>query len=66
MALMAAMGTIAADRLWPAQDPEVVVHSHPRLAPDDPHLTATPADARGRHAHPFVIDRLHPVWSEGI
>jgi MFS family permease len=66
MALIAATGLIAAGRLWPAQDPEVVSHSHPRLAPDDPHLAEAPTDARGRHAHPFVIDRLHPAWSEGI
>jgi MFS family permease len=62
MAAIAAAATLAAARLWPAEDPEVVPHSHPDLAPDDPHLAAAAPDAAGRHAHPFVIDRLHPDW----
>jgi predicted MFS family arabinose efflux permease len=51
--------------LWPADDPEVIAHAHPDLAPDHPHLRDGRAHGRpGRagHAHPFVIDDLHPHW----
>lgn len=45
--------------LWPAEDPEVLVHGHDELPSGHPHL----ADARaGRHAHRYVIDELHSSW----
>jgi hypothetical protein len=47
MAALAAVGVVAASRLWPA---------------DDPLLSATPLDGRGRHTHVFVIDAQHPIW----
>jgi MFS family permease len=46
--------------LWPAEDPEVLEHAHDALPSDHPHLEGA---TRQRHAHPFVIDDLHPSWS---
>jgi MFS family permease len=46
--------------LWPAQDPEVLEHEHAELPQSHPHLTEH--ERRGRHAHAFVIDDLHPQW----
>ena len=59
LAVVTLVGVAGALLMWPAEDPEVIEHDHPDLAPDDPHL----ADAfRNRHAHAFVIDDLHARW----
>jgi H+ antiporter protein len=52
-------GVVAARAMWPADDPEVIEHEHPSLAPDDPHLQGA---TRKRHAHVFVIDEHHRRW----
>ena len=57
MAAIAAVGTMAAMQLWPANDPDVVAHDHSDLAADDPHLRE---HEQGDHA--FVIDRRHREW----
>jgi MFS family permease len=57
MAVLAALGTLAAVRLWPANDPDVIAHEHGDLAADDPHLAV-----HGHGEHPYVIDRRHPQW----
>ena len=57
MAAIAGVGTLAAVRLWPANDPDVVAHEHGDLSADDPHLKE---HERGDHA--FVIDKRHPDW----
>ena len=58
LALLAAAGAAAALRLWPADDPETVEHSHDNLPLDHPHLQGS-----RRHAHPFVVDDVHPRWA---
>ncbi|MHA0337298.1 MFS transporter [Sphingomonas aquatilis] len=58
MAVIAAIGVVAALRLWPADDPDVIAHEHGDLAADDPHHLE---HASGK-SHPFVIDRRHPTW----
>ena len=62
MAALAGVAAIVATRLWPATDPEVIPHAHADIGAGDPHLSATPLDAQGRHAHAFVIDDRHQVW----
>ncbi|MBX8846539.1 MFS transporter [Sphingomonas melonis] len=57
MAILAAIGTLVAVRLWPANDPDVIPHEHGDLAADDPHLTV-----HSHGDHPYVIDRRHPKW----
>lgn len=57
MAALAAIGTLAALWLWPANDPDVIAHDHGNLAADDPHRQV---HALGDHS--FVIDRRHPKW----
>ncbi|MEO1491441.1 MAG: MFS transporter [Pseudomonadota bacterium] len=47
--------------LWPAGDPIDIVHGHPDLPADHPHLAGAEKGSN-RHAHPVVIDDLHPVW----
>jgi hypothetical protein len=62
LACVAAAAVAAAMLIWPAADPDIVAHRHLDLPDDDPHW-AKGADQSGRrHAHPFVIDRLHPEW----
>ncbi len=55
---LAAAAAFAATWLWP-RDEEVLVHSHPDLPADHPHLSGASGKA---HAHPFVIDDEHRVW----
>jgi MFS family permease len=62
LACIAAAAVAVAMLVWPASDPDIIVHRHADLPDDDPHW-AEGADQSGRrHAHPFVIDRLHPEW----
>ncbi len=60
LGVLAAAGVFVAARRWPASEPEVLAHDHPELAPDHPHLAES--QARGRHAHAFIIDDLHARW----
>lgn len=55
------LGLSLAAMLWPADDPEVIEHSHPHLAPDHPHLRGHQGVGH-RHAHAYVIDDVHPGW----
>ncbi|SDF13895.1 H+ Antiporter protein [Salipiger thiooxidans] len=57
LALLAVAGIVAALRMWPADDPVEVAHSHDQLPVDHPHLAGG-----HRHSHAFVIDDLHRVW----
>lgn len=76
MAALAGLGTIAAFRFWPADDPAEIEHEHP--AEDHEHAfgdalhhpseaSEAPVPVRHhhdpvRHSHVFVIDDHHPVW----
>lgn len=51
-------GVLLARTLWPAADSDVVLHEHPELPVDHPHLRGEPS----RHAHVYVIDNLHHRW----
>jgi len=61
LAVLGAIGVVAAFRFWPAGDPVVLAHAHPNLPGGHPHLK--PSDTEG-HAHPFIIDDLHPRWPD--
>ncbi|MET1412854.1 MFS transporter [Roseibium sp. HPY-6] len=62
LAVLAVIGALAASRLWPSSDTSVLVHEHPELPADHPHLR----NAHGkRHAHAYVIDNLHTSWPDG-
>ncbi len=58
---IAALSVIAALRLWPKDDPEILRHSHPDLPPDHPHLRQHGHNS-GVHEHRFVIDDIHRAW----
>lgn len=59
MSGLSVLGAAGAFLMWPAADPTGIVHDHPDLPADHPHL----ADASGgRHMHDFVIDDLHRRW----
>ncbi|WP_306146925.1 MULTISPECIES: MFS transporter [unclassified Roseibium] len=61
LTLVAAPAALAAAWLWPKDDPRYLIHDHPDLPPDHPHLV----NAHGnRHGHDFVIDGLHPNWPD--
>ncbi|MFL6812885.1 MAG: MFS transporter [Bradyrhizobium sp.] len=59
LAAITLVGVVTAGAMWPADDQEVILHDHPDLAPDDPHLQGA---AQKRHAHVFVIDEHHRRW----
>ena len=59
LGLMALAGVIVARAVWPAGLAQEIVHEHPDLPPDHPHLRA---HGGWRHAHVFVIDDEHRVW----
>ncbi|WP_404934458.1 MFS transporter [Nitratireductor sp. L15S-10] len=46
--------------IWPADDPEIVEHSHDDLPEDHPHLAGSGHGRR--HAHAYVIDDMHVAW----
>jgi H+ antiporter protein len=62
LAVIATAGLAAAALLWPRSSDTELFHSHDDLAADDPHLAEGDALQGTRHAHPIVIDRLHPAW----
>jgi MFS family permease len=58
-----ALAAWVALRVWPSQDPEVLEHEHPDLPGDHAHIGGSvDGGGRQRHAHPFVVDDLHPQW----
>ena len=59
LAAVAAIGTVAAFKLWPARDPDVVTHFHDDLPADHPHMREAHG---GNSGHGFVIDDLHHAW----
>lgn len=58
LALIGAAGLLAVAGIWPSNDPAVLVHEHPDLAPDHPHL----AEHGAQHSHAVMIDDLHRRW----
>lgn len=63
MAAFAGISVLAAVKLWPAHDEDVLEHVHDRLAADHPHLAGAERLQQGyRHRHPYVIDSHHPDW----
>jgi H+ antiporter protein len=61
LAMIAAASVALALAVWPAAGEEPVSHRHENLPPDHPHLREG-NHARG-HAHPVIVDDLHPQWS---
>ncbi|WP_171208612.1 MULTISPECIES: MFS transporter [unclassified Ruegeria] len=55
MAALSVLGIVAAFGLWPRKDQDPIQHDHPNLPPDHPHLAGGLP-----HAHPIIIDDLHP------
>ena len=66
LAGLASISALVALRLWPGDEGEPVEHAHPDLPFDHPHLARHPAAPGRRHAHPFVLDELHPRWGTGV
>lgn len=59
LAALGAVAMIAVIRLWPATDPVELVHTHPDLPADHPHLQGHQGD---EHRHALMIDDLHRRW----
>ncbi len=57
MTLSATFGLVGVFALWPRVDSRDVVHDHPNLPCDHPHLAG-----KIPHAHPIIIDDLHPTY----
>ncbi|SFP97471.1 MFS transporter [Tranquillimonas alkanivorans] len=58
LSVLAASGVVAALRLWPAGDPQVLEHRHDNLPLDHAHLKG-----HRHHSHTFVVDADHPRWA---
>lgn len=63
MSLLGFLGVVLALRLWPANDSSDIVHEHPDLPPDHPHLLEHAS--QGEHRHLLIIDDLHQSWPHG-
>lgn len=61
LALTGTAGIILALRLWPADDPVEIEHSHDDLPLDHPHLRGNRS-----HSHAFIVDDIHPSWKRGL
>ena len=61
LTVLAGAGASTGLRLWPAEDPEALEHTHENLPLDHPHLKG-----ERRHVHPFVVDDEHPRWSSQL
>jgi hypothetical protein len=59
LCMIAAAAAVVAGLLWPADDPDVVEHSHEGLPANHPHWAQGVSHGRNIHAHAFVIDDLH-------
>lgn len=57
-----AAATLAARRLWPPHDPEIVEHTHGPGADHDHLHDAVLVGGMWRHAHEFRIDDHHERW----
>ncbi|MDP1668100.1 MFS transporter [Phaeovulum sp.] len=64
LALIAALSVALALWLWPAATEAPVAHHHDDLPPDHPHLREQ-SGAQG-HAHPQIIDDLHPLGARRV
>ncbi|MDX5593267.1 MFS transporter [Pseudovibrio sp. SPO723] len=62
LAALCWLGLILSLWLWPASDREALVHSHPEMSRDDPHLSQGDRRFGRTHRHAYVIDDLHPHW----
>ena len=58
LALLAASGVLVALKIWPANEPVEIDHTHDNLPLDHPHLQGD-----RRHSHALVIDDSHPRWA---
>ena len=61
LAILAAVGTAIAVRIWPVADPATHPHRHDELTSDHPHMREEHGGTAVRD-HAFVIDDLHPRW----
>ena len=57
LCLLAGLGMLAALRVWPSGDPQILTHRHDDLPLDHPHLAG-----HRTHSHAYVIDDHHRTW----
>ncbi|MDQ4421581.1 MFS transporter [Sphingobium sp. DEHP117] len=60
LAVLAAIGVVAAYSTWPVEDPDALAHDHADLENGHPHLQDHGAGSE--HNHPYFIDDLHQRW----
>ena len=63
LGVVASAAVVVSARLWPADDPVELVHSHEYLETGHPHIASNGISGPSRqHAHAFVIDEEHQRW----
>jgi H+ antiporter protein len=65
LAAITALGLVVAWKVWPAEDPDVIEHSHTDDAGVQAHLTENYATGTATHSHAYVIDEHHARWPKG-
>ena len=63
LAVVAALATVLAMKLWPANDPDEITHTHPASDTSHPPVEGTLRTGdQMQHRHAYVIDSHHPEW----
>lgn len=58
---VAAIAALLAFWIWPVNDDDAIVHAHPDLPADHPHLATGTRVGAHRHSHPPIADEHHPA-----
>lgn len=61
LGILALSGVILALFIWPANEAKELLHAHPNLPLDHPHLQGYQGEGN-HHRHVFVIDDEHRAW----
>lgn len=62
LASITAVGFIAAWKVWPSEDPDVIEHTHADGDGVEAHLNEHRQAGVATHSHAYVIDEQHPRW----
>lgn len=63
LAAITATGFAIAWKVWPANDPDVIEHTHADAKELQEHLAQGERTATATHSHPYMIDDHHPRWA---
>jgi Major Facilitator Superfamily len=62
LATITAAGLAIAWKVWPANDQDLIVHTHANAKDLQEHFADGELTAAATHSHPYMIDDHHPRW----